>query len=381
MKIDNALLAANSKLDVMVVSFTGDSGLTDYSVSLCKELGKLVSVQLVTAECFDHVKYAPDFPVVKPFRRTRHFPLDFFKFVAHVLRMRPRIVLFQSWLKSPLFELPWVLLFRACGIRVALTVHDLLPHYPRPWSKFECSVYYRCFDSLIVHSHKQREGLWRMGVTKLPLVVPHGVYDLFNTRNMNRETARAFFPDLDADTFVILFFGHLDERKGLTDFLDAASLLNKDCRFKFVVAGKPDGRAATQAALNSARGKANVLIHDFLIPHDEVQRYFAACDVAALPYREGTTSGVMKLAMAFKKPVVCTDVGDFSESLSMWTGVLIDRQTLPASLAEGVVRAREDYQALIARTDSLAEDIQWPNIALKYVQHIRAWKVPSGVAR
>lgn len=365
------LIAATHDLDVMVVSFTGDSGLTDYSVSLCRELGKLGRIELVTAQSFDEAKYRVNFPVLKLFRRTRHYPLDFWRFAAYVIRRRPRVLLLQSWLKWPVLELPWVVLFRALGIRMALTVHDLLPHYPKPWSKTELRLYYRQFDRLIVHSHRQYEGLASMGVSTPCLVVPHGVYDIFNTQNLDLSTGRKFFPELRESDFVVLFFGHLDERKGLFDFLRAAELLEESApHIRFVVAGKPEAREAVRMALVAARARPNVLVHDHLIPHEEVQRFFAACDVVALPYREGTTSGVMKLAMAFRRPVVCTNVGDFAEALEMWPGLLVDQRRLPESLVEKVRQARDERADLAARTTLQSEDIQWTNIASKYMEYI-----------
>ena len=358
-----------SKIDIMIVSFTGDTGLTDYSASLCRELAKLSTLELVTAQSFDETKYQADYKITKLFRRTRQFPLDIWKFVAHVIHTKPRAVLFQGWMKSPVLELPLVLLFRALGIRVILTVHDLLPHYPKPWSRLGCAFYYRAFNALVVHSQRQLHGLHALGVRRNTLVVPHGVYDIFNTQHLCQADARHYFPTLASDDFTVLFFGHLDERKGLVDFLAAAELLQTHKNMKFVVAGKPDGRANTAQALAAGKQFPNTVIDDYMIEHQKVQRYFAACDVVALPYREGTTSGVMKLAMAFGKPVICTDVGDFSESVAVWSGLLIERRKLPLCLAEGLLQMQDNFSEFEKRTHSLAKDIQWDAIAKKYATH------------
>lgn len=356
-----------NRADIMVVSFTGDTGLADYSASLCRELCKLVSVELVTAKSFDEQKYKATYSVTKLFRQTRQFPIDVVRFVTHVLRKRPRVVLFQSWMKSAALELPLVLLFRAMGIRVVLTVHDLLPHFPKPWSRWECTMYYRAFNALVVHSQKQLTELHTMGVHGNTLVVPHGVYDIFNTKHLSQQAARAFFPTLGADDFVILFFGYLDERKGVLDFIDAAKQLQN--QYKFVLAGKPESRAAVAKAIQIAKQLPNTVVSDHLIPHDDVQTYFAACDVVALPYHEGTTSGVMKLAMAFGKPVICTEVGDFSESLAMWSGTLIQSVGLPNSLCQGLQQMYAERAAYQGQTQTLAQDIQWKSIAEKYAVH------------
>jgi glycosyltransferase involved in cell wall biosynthesis len=366
-----AFTATTYDLDVMVVSFTGDTGLADYSASLCRELCKLVTIELVTAQSFEEVKYEAKYPVFKLFRRTRNYPLDFCHFVLHVIRHRPRVLLLQSWLKWPILELPWIVLFRALGIRMALTVHDLLPHYPKPWSKIVLRLFYRQFDRLIVHSQHQSEDLRNMGVATPCLVVPHGVYDIFNTQNLDRTAGRVFFPGLHESNFVVLFFGRLEERKGLLDFLRTAELLEvSEPSIRFMVAGKSEESTAVREALSAARMRSNVLMHDHLIPHIEVQRFFAACDMVAMPYHEGTSSGVMKLAMAFRRPVVCTDVGDFAESLEVWPGLMVDQMRLPESLVEKVRQARNESKHLAAGTTLLSKETQWCSIASRYVSYL-----------
>jgi len=365
---------AAKKVDIMVVSFTGDTGLTDYSASLCRELSKLAAVELVTAQSFDETKYQPNYSIVKLFRRTRQFPIDVFKFVTHVLRTRPKVVLFQSWMKSAGLEVILIWAFRVVGIRVALTIHDLLPHYPMPWSRITCWAYYKAFNALIVHSQRQLTGLEELGVKGGALVVPHGIYDIFNTRQLTKSQGRANFIGLKDRDFVVLFFGNLDERKGTVEYIECARLLESDANIKFVVAGKSDGRATVTAAIRKARLLTNTIICDTSIPHEEVQNYFAACDVVALPYLEGTTSGVFKLAMAFGKPVICTDVGDFAESVATWSGILIDGKDITTSLAIGIQEMKLGYDGYALRTCSMVDEMQWATIAKKYALHIGAVK-------
>jgi glycosyltransferase involved in cell wall biosynthesis len=361
---------SSNQIDIMVVSFTGDTGLSDYSASLCRELCKISRIELVTAKSFDEHKYCANYLVTKLFRRTRHFPIDFFKFAMYVLRKRPKVVLFQSWLKYPGFELLLVLVLRVFSIRVALTIHDLLPHYPKPWSRWECAHYYSMFDSLIVHSERQLSALHDMGVKRNTLVVPHGIYDIFNTENLTKAQGRNFFASIKRTDFVVLFFGNLDERKGFVQYIESARLLEQESRIKFMVAGRSDGRSLVCSALNEGRHLSNTLIHDFSIPHSHVQNYFSACDVVALPYLEGTTSGVFKLAMAFNKPVLCTDKGDFRESLANWSGLIIDHRDIAESLVEGVLKLRDNYDDYLTATTRLSSNFKWPVIAERYKLHV-----------
>lgn len=373
--IDNrSALRHLSKASVAVVCFTGNSGLTDYSVSLLREFAPVGSAMLVTADSFDEAKYISEFPVHKIFRRTRHYPVDIFRFILFILRSRPGLLIFQSSLKVAFLDALAVRFLQLFGIVSIITIHDLLPHYPRPWSVAEMKFFYPSFKGAVVHSKRQADGLRALGVDLPTLIVPHGVYDLFNTRKLNRAEARVELPEIGQDKFVALFFGFLDHRKGISEFVDAALQLSGSPDFQFVIAGQAEQKQTVQASLDQARAAGNVVVHDFAIPHDDVQRYFAACDIVVLPYLEGTTSGVLKLAMAFGKPIVCTDIGDFPETLENWPGLMVDRNRLVDDLVAKLVIARDGGDNLFAKGTQHAEDLRWDRIAAQYKDFIHSLK-------
>jgi glycosyltransferase involved in cell wall biosynthesis len=358
--------------NIYVVCFTGNSGLTDYSVSLCRELNGSIDATLVTARSYDPDKYRVDFPSLRLFRRTRYYPVDILRFAFHVLRHRPDVVLWQSWLKSPLLEGWIVKLFKRSGIRTALSIHDLLPHYPGPFSRLMHAWFYRTFDALIVHSRRAAEGLVRLGVHTRPLIVPHGVYDIFKLDQLTKDDVLPLFPEVDKDDFVVLFFGNIETRKGILEFLEASDILAAKRNIKFVVAGRNDLGTRNVAAktFNSYRGRDNVVLHDSSIPFDKVQHYFYLADVVALPYLEGTTSGVMKLAMAFGKPVIASDVGDFSETLKDWSGIVLGPGAVAEEFASGLERVHRDYDRYMSRIESVKSKYSWSEIGNQYLEYL-----------
>lgn len=365
-------MTASSPRRIQVVSFTGNSGLTDYAVSLCRELDKLADVTLVTADSYDPARYQVGFPHVHVFRRTRQYPIDILRYLAYTLGTRPDLVLWQSWLKYPLLEGWMVMLLRLFGIRMALTIHDLLPHEPKPWSAVVCAWFYRRFDKLVVHSERSVEGLRAMAVSTPPLLVPHGIYDIFRLAPLTREQARAELPGIGADDFVVLFFGHLDVRKGILEFLRTSALMRDQPRIKFVVAGGRGSTlpAAAAAELDRYKDAPNVILHDHLIPFERVQYYFTAAHAVALPYLEGTTSGVIKLAMAFDRPFIATDIGDFAETLRDWSGLLTEGKAPAAEFADAILRLQADYPRYTAELADKSAKYQWPTIARAHAQYL-----------
>ena len=374
-----AYLHANTRINpakgdksLALVCFTGNSGLTDYSVSLARSLSPYVQVCLVTADSLLPRFRSMGFDTRLDFRRSRHYPVDYMRFVANTLRDSPDIVLFQGPLKLPLLEAASLSLFRSFGVRTALTIHDVLPHYSRWWSRAEFRSFYQSFDLLIVHSNAAGNAVLDMGVKRPILVVPHGVYDLFRLTSPSRMDARAHIGDLNEDDFVVLFFGHLEPRKGLMEFLEVAHRMRNEAGVKFVIAGGNDlakhGSHYAQA-LEAAKEWSNTIIRDSRVPFEEVEHFFSASDLVALPYLEGTTSGVMKLAIAFGVPVVASSVGDMVEELPADAGILIEPgKEMPLKLESAINEVRSSYPKFDDAMKSAARNASWEPIARKYYE-------------
>lgn len=377
-------------LSIEIVSFTGDSGLADYSVSLARALAAVsknsaeknvtaeniaTSVTVVTATSLPQRFDSMGFSVERVFRRSRHYPVDILRFLWGVLRRRPDWVILQGPLKFALLDGLIVRVLRLAGIHCAITVHDVLPHYPKPWSVFTFGFYYRSFGRVIAHSQAAEAGLRQLGVHQPLLIVPHGIYDIFNLTQLDRESARKLLGrENDVSTWV-LFFGHLEPRKGLMEFLSAAERLVEDRNFTFVLAGGNSlaGHHNDYAQrLEAARRWPNVLLCDQRIAFEAVEQYFAASDIVALPYLEGTTSGVLKLALAFGKPVVASEVGDFPEQIPAGAGILFPADN---RICDHLVDAIKDINANLPSYSHAMQascgSAQWPDIAVRVLHFLK----------
>jgi glycosyltransferase involved in cell wall biosynthesis len=358
---------------ISIVCFTGDSGLTDYSVSLARHLSPKTPTELITGKSMPKTFDRFGVAINRLFRRSRWYPVDVVMFLFRALKNRPAVLLFQAELKVPVFEGLLVTLFRWFGIRCVLTVHDVLPHYPRPWSRFEYSWFYQRFDRLVVHSEAARSALLRMGVKRPMLVVPHGVYDLFRLRSPKQEEARSLIGwKARADAFAVLFFGHLEPRKGLVEFLQVAERMRHRDDVVFVLAGRFDGRHHPHELaelVERASASPNVLLRNERIPFEEVENYFCASDLVAMPYQEGSTSGVLKLAIAFEKPVLASRLGDFPEQVPAGAGVWVNPgPNMATELEAGIGKAITQRNELARAMQGAAAQCSWADIADKYIR-------------
>lgn len=362
-------------MKIDIVCFAGGSGLGHYAISLAKALdagGHDVRVVTSTTMPPDVATLHPK--ISTPFRRTRTLPIDYFRMCLTVLRRRPDAVILQSW-KAPIVDAFFMRIFHLAGIVCLCTVHDIVPHQPHFWSAVDIPIFFKAFDGLVAHSSEAKARLRKIGYKGEIAVIPHGAYDIFDTLHLTSAQARQMFRDLNPSDFVVLFFGHLDERKGILEFITAAERLRDLPNVKFVIAGSrvPSAVAHQLDAIRASEG--NLQIFEGFVPFAQVQRYFAAADLVVTPYREGSTSGVLKLAIAFKRPVLSTDVGDARETIASKHGPIgriipgIDVVGELCAEIKSMLKEQPDYSMAL---EAVRAEISWDRIGQQYSEFAMA---------
>jgi len=192
-------------------------------------------------------------------------------------------------------------------------------------------------------------------------VVPHGieVVDSFD-----RDAAR------DAlgvgDGLCVLCFGFLAPYKGLEAALGAARLAGDEVRL--VIAGGEHPRLAGEGYAQRLRdtAPANARFTGF-VPDADVARWFAAADVALLPYPQPfASSGPLALALAHGTPVL------MSQALARTTGaselaVGPDPAAIAARL-RGLAAEPDEREGLRAAARRLAAGRTWPEVARRHLE-------------
>ena len=114
---------------------------------------------------------------------------------------------------------------------------------------------------------------------------------------------------------IILYFGIIREYKGFDILLKAVSeLKEKRTDFHLLAAGECYGSDAKYTNLISDLGISDYITwHNRYIPDEDVSMYFSAADVAALPYRSASQSGITQIAYYYDLPVIVTNVGGLPE--------------------------------------------------------------------
>jgi len=278
--------------------------------------------------------------VLEVTRRIRQFAPD----VVHVQEFNLAFI-----------GLPVLMLRRK--LPVILTVHDPLPHsggIDRNGWRFRVVKWFRrnCCR-LIVHGTRNRTDLVSFNVATDGRVdvVPHGI--------LGRDTIERDAATGDVHTF--LFFGRIEEYKGLKYLLDAGDILARRGRvFRILIAGTGSDLARHRRRIAAAPW---VSLEDRYIPADDVPALFRRALAVVLPYTDGTQSGVVAMAFAYSRPVIATDVGDVPE-------VVIDGESgriVPSRDAVTLADAMDDLMRDRRLRDALAAG------AAQTAQHVLSW--------
>lgn len=183
---------------------------------------------------------------------------------------------------------------------IITTIHDVNPHYgTRKIDKNIAKYFHIKFsDSLIVHGSNAKAEL---KTNKECHIIPHGDYSFFTKFKKG---------NIVEEKNTVLFFGRIEEYKGLIYLIEAINRISEYLPdIKLIIAGSGEFSKYEKIMKN----EKNFEVHNRFIADEEVPNFFQRSNFVILPYIEGTQTGIIPIAYAFKKPVIVTDVGSIPE--------------------------------------------------------------------
>jgi glycosyltransferase involved in cell wall biosynthesis len=209
-------------------------------------------------------------------------------------------------------------------------------------------------DTVVVHEPSF------VGVVPDAQVVPHGVEV---AEPEDRVAARAA---LGVEGFCVLCFGFLAPYKGLEAALGAARLARTDV--ELVIAGGEHPRLAGDGYADALRSAApaNARFVGYVADAD-VARWFAAADVALLPYPQPfASSGPLALALAHGTPVLLSDALAGTVGAPDELAVPTDPAAIAGRL-DALAADRAERERLRAAAATLAAGRSWPEVARRHL--------------
>jgi len=320
-------------MKVALLTHNIGGGLVQYVSQLANALASRVDLVVIAPEGLDPSRFpfSPDVRirrlpvgnVVRTFVANTLRVWRPFQFLAAIDEERPDILHFNG--ASLWYALLLPILTRRYPVIV--TIHDVNPHPgSRAWDQEVARrLFLRYADAVIVHGEWARK---QLGASQPCYVIPHGDYSFY----------AGIGGDAVAEEDAVLFFGRIEPYKGLQYLLKAMPLVwAASPSTRLIVAG--DGSLAPYGDLLDDE---RIEVVNRFIDDAEVPVLFSRARLVILPYIEGTQTGVIPIAYAFKKPVVVTDVGAIPEVVEEGaTGWIVPPRD-PGELARGILKSLQN---------------------------------------
>jgi glycosyltransferase involved in cell wall biosynthesis len=270
---------------------------------------------------------------------------------------RPEVLVLEWWTAATLHTyLVLALVARTLGMRVVIELHELQDPgeagvaLARAYGHLGLRALLRLAHGCIVHSKADWQ-LFESNYGPMDVrmaLVPHGPYDQY--RDVTETPDPATQPLIsavrtapkDGSVVNVLFFGLIRPYKGLDDLLHVFNALPREEaeRLWLTVVGETWENCTEPARLIAASPHADriTFVNEY-VPDEVVGAAFAHADLAVLPYRRSSSSGILHVAMSWGLPIVVTSVGGLPEAAAGYAGAAFIPPGDPAMLREGLVKA------------------------------------------
>ena len=242
------------------------------------------------------------------------------------------------------------------------TMHDVVHHEGIPfYFKVTEGMFRGMPDGFVVLTEEGKQILIKKGISaEKILVVPHGIYDFFTKY-------RRGLPEKKQ----ILFFGRIEQYKGLNILLEAARpLLDENPDWTLQIAGGGDVTPYEQLL-----DHPQIKLENRFVRENEVADFMEEASIVALPYISASVSGIVPTAFAFGKAVAASAVGGIPDMVhDHETGLLVPPND-PAAMREALRELMSDAELrkrLEKAGKKFAEsELTWDSIAEKHIPFYR----------
>lgn len=322
-------------------------GISQFNASLYLELGKSHTVK-----AFNFTRQYPEFlfpgktqyvtkdddavPIESDALLDTANPFTYGRTYRAIRDWEPDLVIISYWMSYFAPSLGYIARRLRKRCKVISILHNVVPHEPRFFDAPLTRYFLSGCTGNVTLCDEVAEDLKRLSPKAPNITLFHPIYGHFGEKMPREEAEKAL--GLKPGMRNLLFFGLIRDYKGLDILLDAFGKL--DSGYQLIVAGEPYGSFVKyRNIIDRSPAKDRIRLFTRYIKDSEVKVFFSASDLAVLPYRSATQSGISTIAYHFEVPMVVTDVGGLRQSIGdCGTGLVA-----PKADADCVVREIRTY--------------------------------------
>ncbi|MGN0188750.1 MAG: glycosyltransferase [Candidatus Cryptobacteroides sp.] len=262
-------------------------------------------------------------------------PISYIRTVSAIRKWNPDILIVRYWMSFFAPSLGFITRRMRRSCKVISILDNVIPHERRFFDTPLTKYFLSGSDGYVTLCGAVENDLLKLKKDARHIVINHPLYSQFGEKPAREEAMKAL--GLAPDKKTILFFGLIREYKGLDILLEAFGTLTDD--YQIVVAGEPYGSFGKyEKIIGGLKGKERVHLFLDYISDDRVGTFFAAADVAVLPYRSATQSGISSVSYHFEVPVIVTAVGGLRETIGDRGTGLVATECSPEAIREEIIR-------------------------------------------
>lgn len=271
---------------------------------------------------------------------TPYNPLTFGKAAKRILEFQPEQIIFSYWIPFMAYAYGIIsrkIKKRSNNIVIKTIAHNLESH--ENWAFGDKLIRYamKNSNSIITLSGSVYETGLKLFPDKDIIQGFHPTYSFYNNNRFTKIEAKEKM-DLK-DKKVILFFGYIKPYKGLDILIKSLPNVREQMPdAHLLIIGEVYGNPKLYHDLiNKLDLNDHVTFCQQFVPNEQVEIYFKAADVLALPYKQATQSGVVQIAYDMELGAVATPVGGLPEMVIHNKTGIVAESVLPEDYAKAVL--------------------------------------------
>ena len=290
-------------------------------------------------------------------------PFTYVKTYKAIRDWKPDLVIISYWMSWFAPSLGWIARRLKKRCKVISILHNVIPHEPRFFDAPLTKYFLSGCTANVTLSDQVSDDLASLAPKALKTTLFHPVYAHFGEKVPREEAEEKL--ELEKGKKNLLFFGLIREYKGLDILIEAFGRLDES--YSLIVAGEPYGSFVKyEELIQASPAKDRIKLFTRYIKDSEVKYFFSAADLAVLPYRSATQSGISAISWHFEVPMVVTDVGGLKQAVGdSGTGLVAERPD-PECVAEEVAKYFSDDNIRALCVNSIRaekERLSWKTFA------------------
>ena len=283
---------------------------------------------------------------------------------------KPDVLIVRYWMSYFAPSLGYITRKMKKHCKVISILDNVIPHEPHFFDTPLTKYFLKGSTGCVTLCDAVSKDLLKISPDARHTVIQHPLYSHFGQK-MERKEAEAKL-GLAGGKKNILFFGLIRTYKGLDILLEAFAGLSEE--YQLIIAGEPYGSFDKyQEIIDRIPGKERIFTELKYIRDSEVKNYFSAADVAVLPYRSATQSGISSISYHFEVPMIVTDVGGLKETIGDRGTGLVASEGTPEMIRAEILKYFADpeiREKCIANIRLEKERLSWKSFAAKLTDFI-----------